>query len=1068
MAFSSIQTGFSAGEISPRLFGRTDLAKFKIGCSTLRNFFCDYRGGASTRSGLQYVGMCKQGAPNSGGTSTKNPPRDISFQFNINQGYVLEFGDLYMRIKFDGAYVVEATKSITAVTNANPCVITSNAHGYSNGDWVYITGMGGMTNFNGLTWIVVNKTTNTFQLTDLFGNTIDSTFFSVYTSGGTAARLYTVVSPYNAVDLEFLKYTQSADTMTLCLVNQETNTEYQSYELVRNGATNWTFTADNFSSIIAAPTGVSVVAHNSTTVSTFYSYVVTAVDAVTGEESIASSAGTVENNDISVNAGSNVITWNSVVGASSYNIYASTPSYSVAVPTGASFGFLGTAFGTQFTDTNIIADFNVVPPIHNDPFSRGEIASVTATAPGATYTQAGVTYTINTSTGSGGVISPIVVNGGVVAYIVNNGGKNYAQSDTITITANGTGAVATLTIGAIAGTYPGTCTYFQQRRGYGFTLNQPDTYFFSQPGAFSNMDSSVPTIDSDSITGAPWAQQINGIQWMVPMPNGLVILTGKGAWLLNGGVNPAITPKDQFAQAQAYNGCHFHIPPLTVNYDILYVQAKGSIIRDLSYNFFTNIYTGNDLTVLSDHLFEFHQTQSWAYAEEPFKIVWTTRDDGIALSLTYLKEQDVYGWARHDTNGLFINVTSITEPPVDAIYFITQRYIPGSATVPAGVWAFYSERMDNRNWQTAENCFCVDAGLSLPMTFPAATLTPSAANGTNNISSMNVNLSGSGYTSPTVRAVDPTGRGSGFLATLTVIMGKVTGYVINAQGINYQPGTQLIVTDSTGSGAVLAPIITNNVIFTASASVFTAGMVGDVIRIGNNNAFPSSGFAIVPTGGGKAIITAYTSGTQVTANIISPITNVVLDDANNTPIPVPSNYWSITAPTTTVSGLNHLEGMAVSILADGSVVAQQVVNNGTITLPTAYSAITVGLGFTAQLQTLYLDAPAQMTMQGQRKIVPAVTVRVENTRAISVGVNQPDASTQPNGVAPAWTNMVPMKQRNATIFPGTAIPLATGDLRELVIGDWEKPAQVAIQVTDPICATVLAVVPEYQVGDSRG
>lgn len=1065
MTFNSIQNGFSSGEMSPRLFGRTDLAKYHLGCSTLRNFYVDYRGGASSRAGFAYVGMCKQGAPNDGGTSTDNPPRDIPFQFSISQGYALEFGDLYMRIKSNGAYVVEAAKNITAATQANPLVITSAAHGFSDGDWIYIVNMGGMTELNGLTWIVTNKTTDTFHLTDLFGVAVNSTNFTAYTSGGTASRIYTVVSPYNAIDLPFLKYTQSADTMTLTCVNQQTNTEYPSYELVRSAATSWAFNADTFGSSIAAPTGISVVANSSTTLSTYYSYVVTAVDAATGEESVASLVGSVQNNDISINAGSNVITWNAVAGASNYNIYAAIPSYSVVAPVGSAFGYIGTAFGTQFVDTNIIADFTVVPPVHNDPFARGAITSVTPTANGISYSQSTVSYNITTATGTGAVIVPVVVNRGVVAYIVQNGGKNYQAGNTIAITGAGTSniATATLNIGPQSGTYPGVCAYYQQRRAYAFTLNEPDTYFMSQPGAFNNMDSSIPSTDSDAITGAPWAQQINGIQFLVPMPGGLVILTGKGAWQLNGGTNAAITPADQTATPQAYNGCHFHIPPIVVNYDILYVQAKGSIVRDLSYNFFVNIYTGTDMTVLSEHLFNFHQLQQWAYAEEPYKIIWSVRDDGIMLSLTYLKEQDVYGWARHDTNGLFVGSCSITEPPVDAVYVIVRRYIQGP-----GEWAYYSERMDNRNWLTVEDCFCVDAGLSLPMTFPNAILTPSSVAMLNQITDVNLIIGGTGYTSPSISAVDPTEQGSGFTGTLIVVGGVITGCTIIDSGENYQQGTYFVITDSTGSGGKLAPIITNIVDFTASSGVFTANNVGDVIRIGNSNASPSSAFTTVPSGGGKAIITSYISATRVTANIIQPITNIVPDDPNDTTIPINADYWSLSTPVSSVSGLNHLEGMEVAILADGSVVANQVVANGAIDLPASYSAVTIGLPFTAQLQTLYLDAPAPSTMQGKRKNLQAVTVRVENTRGISVGTNQIDASTQPNGQAPEWTNMYEMKQRNATQAPGKAVPLFTGDLRELVGGDWQKPGQVAIQTNYPIGANILAILPEWSLGDTNG
>lgn len=1052
MSIYHIQNGFAAGEISPSLFGRTDLAKYGLGGSTIRNCFVNYRGGASSRAGHAYCGMCKQGAPNLGGTPTSNPPRDIDFQFSLTQGYALEFGDQYMRIKSNGSYIIEMPKNVVSITQANPGVIAITSHGFSNGDWIFGSGIGGMTEFDGLMWIVQNSTINTFTLTDLFGNAVNTTAFPAFTSGGTFARVYTVVAPYAAIDLPYLKFTQSADTMTLTCVNQDTGTEYPSYELVRNGATNWVFTKDSFASSIAAPTGVAVTAQSSTTVTTYYSYVVTAIDATTGEESIASTAATVENNDISVFAGSNTVTWSAVPNASQYNIYAATPSYSQPVPVGVNYEYVGSSFGGSFVDTNVTADFNTVPPTHRDPFAIAPINGATVTAVGSGYTQAGVTYSITTATGSAAVIIPIVVNGGVVAYIVQNGGKNYAPTDTITITGDGTGATATLVVGPATGTFPAVCAYYQQRRVYANTQNNPDTYYMSQPGAFSNMDSAIPTIDSDAIVGTPWAQQINGIQFLQPMPGGLVVLSGTGAWQVNGGTSAAITPADQTANPQAYNGCSNIVPPIVANYDILYVQAKGSIVRDLSYNFFVNIYTGTDLTILSNHLFANKTILQWAYAEEPYKLIWAVRDDGILLSLTYLKEQDIYAWTRHDTNGLYVGVCSVTEPPVDAVYVIVQRYINN-------VWVYYSERMNDRQWQNVEDCFCVDAGLAYPMTELNATLTPAAADGTNNISSTLVINGGSNYTLPIIQAVDETGAGVGATFSAVIAGGVITAIIPLTQGKDYTPGaTKIIITDPTGSGAVVSPIITNYIMFKTSASVFMSGMVGDVIRVG----------------GGKATIVQYISGTQVVANITQPITSVLQNNPSFMPIPAKAGNWTISVPTKTVTGLNHLEGQIVAILADGSVVPNQTVTNGTITLPQVYSQITIGLPFIAQVQTLYSDAKEglQDTPQGKRKSIPVLILRTELSRGFSAGVNMPDASTQSNGATIPWpqgigTNgMVEAKERNALIHAGTAIPLQTGDSYIEVFGDWDTKGQAAIQQIYPLPLNLLAVIVLSATGDS--
>ena len=154
MSFPFLQNSFIAGELSPAVYGRTDMTKFHLGATTMRNFFVGYRGGAYSRPGLAYVGICKQSA-------SAAPPRDIPFQFNNYQGFQLEFGDQYMRVKSNGAYVTESAKNVSAITTANPGVFTVTAHGYSNGDWVYTSGIGGIGALNGLTWIVENVTTNT-------------------------------------------------------------------------------------------------------------------------------------------------------------------------------------------------------------------------------------------------------------------------------------------------------------------------------------------------------------------------------------------------------------------------------------------------------------------------------------------------------------------------------------------------------------------------------------------------------------------------------------------------------------------------------------------------------------------------------------------------------------------------------------------------------------------------------------------------------------------------------------------------------------------------------------------
>ena len=113
--------------------------------------------------------------------------------------------------------------------------------------------------------------------------------------------------------------------------------------------------------------------------------------------------------------------------------------------------------------------------------------------------------------------------------------------------------------------------------------------------------------------------------------------------------------------------------------------------------------------VLSSHLFYGYQILEWAYAE-PFKIIWAVRNDGTLLSLTFLKEQELIGWAHSDTTGLFKSVCSVTEQvsqgAVDAVYFVVQRTVNGNNTVQ------YIERMAEQYYPNGvSDAWCVDAGI---------------------------------------------------------------------------------------------------------------------------------------------------------------------------------------------------------------------------------------------------------------------------------------------------------------------------------------------------------------------
>ena len=592
MALYQIKPSFTAGELSPALYGRTDLAKYDSGAAKLQNFLVLRYGGISNRAGTKYISQ----------TSGNKKAVLLPFRYNTEQNYIIEVTAGTMRFYFNGELVEGASVS----------------------------------------------------------------------------------NNFTESELELIKYTQSADVMFLVHPNHKPMT------LTRYGHTSWTFEEMNIeggpfdecnvSGIKITPSGVT----DSITLTASSGYFTSGMigsklrlEHTVGSEYVK---GNPLNDNLTVNC---------------------TPGATIYVE---SFGFWDGSFSLEkYVD-------GVWVTVRTQSGNRSQNYNFTETNSDTEIVQYKVTSTeFNTDVWEG-------ENEQQRGYVtIQSFSGDYGGEVLITAVNSSTTATATVTkkLGATTATsafaisawsaakgYPSCVTFFEDRLVFAGTKTLPQTFWMSKTGDYYNFGTSSPSQDNDAITGTLNGGQMNGIKSMIAFGE-LIMMTSGGEYKVYGGGKP-VTGANIMSQAQEYRGIS-DVLPVTVGSRIVYLQQQGDIIRDLAYSYEADKYTGNDVNLLAEHLFEQHKIKRMTYQQTPDSIVWCVRDDGVLLGLTYLKEQEVYAWHQHHTDGEFIDVCSISGLQQDELYAVVKR--DGN---------YYVEMFAHRDESTRpEDQFFVDCGVTI-------------------------------------------------------------------------------------------------------------------------------------------------------------------------------------------------------------------------------------------------------------------------------------------------------------------------------------------------------------------
>ena len=187
-------------------------------------------------------------------------------------------------------------------------------------------------------------------------------------------------------------------------------------------------------------------------------------------------------------------------------------------------------------------------------------------------------------------------------------------------------------------------------------------------------------------------------------------------------------------------------------------------------------------------------------------------------------------------------------------------------------------------------------------------------------------------------------------------------------------------------------------------------------------------------------ITAVASGTQATVKLLEICPESLRG--------VGVNDWALMAKT--ISGLSHLEGKTVSILADGDVHPQQVVSGGSITLQHAAAVVHVGLPYVAEAETLEIDWADResATKLDSRKVISNVTLFLEASRNFYAG-------SSPKSLYEA---KAPYREKY-----NQPLALQTGASSIKIGTTWSESGRVYIQQPDPLPLTILAIIPDVSI-----
>jgi hypothetical protein len=634
-----IQTSFNGGEMSPSLAGRFDLAKFKNGCRTLKNFIAHSHGPAYRRGGFRFVEESKDHARRS---------RLMQFEFSVDQAYALEFGHLYVRFFANGAiiesggvpvevatpYTEDQLRSLRVTQSADVFYIFHRAHAPRKLQRL---------SSDGTLWqldpIAFLPPPTYEPEMDISGGLIAISPDAVT---GSDVKIYSSADVFLAADNgRQLKYISGLASITAVASAREVTVDF----------------------IGDFPASVAPVAGTGT------------VTTVGADANFLAPHGLVVGNWIRLTDGAQV--------GEKKRIVTIWDAFTVAMESAFSVDQAGAAWSL---DKEIVAGGWLLagsPVADCTPSAKAPINAIITLTLAANGWRTGaspngdvgkyvrmfsgtvkITEVTSATIAKGRILVPLVVD----PVVASAGGSWTCESEAWNA-ANG---------------YPGAGCFFEQRLMAGGSEKFPTSLWGSQSADYENFG--LGPYDADAVEYKLSANQVNDLLWMLPTK---VLLAGTAGseFRVTGGADAPLTPGNVDAKNEDAHGSA-DVSPVRVRHKVLFVQRAGRKVLEIAYSYEPDSFLADDLTEMADHL-TVGGIVEMTYQKEPQSILWCVRSDGILLGCTYNKKQEVVAWHWHETDG-YVESACVIPDPVnlrDELWLLVRREIGGATKR-------YIERLD--------------------------------------------------------------------------------------------------------------------------------------------------------------------------------------------------------------------------------------------------------------------------------------------------------------------------------------------------------------------------------------